>query len=92
MKKIKVLHSSNLPTKIPIPSTILYLLALDYYQFSDIVKGIVYAYIAIIWIFVIIRLITRDAVDIFKESDRVKETTSSFVNKLNDLKKISRYK
>lgn len=64
---MKVIKSSNLPTKPLILLTVVVLLALDHWQASDVVRGVFYAILALLWIAAIIMIIKEDQVDLFKE-------------------------
>lgn len=64
---MKVIKTSNLPTRPPVLLTVVVLLALDHWQASDVTRGIFYAILVILWIAAIVLLFKEDQTDIFKE-------------------------
>ena len=66
MKKRRVIHSGNLPAKLPINRTIVLLIAFDYYKLSQFWCGILAAYLAIYWVLSILALFTEKKTDISK--------------------------
>lgn len=57
-----------MPTKFPVPITILVWLLLDRLQVSELMWGISYAVAAILWIAIIITFFTEDRKDVFDKS------------------------
>lgn len=66
MKETKVIKRSNLPTKIPIWSTLLTYLACDYWNAPLWLIGALGTLFTLVWLAVIFRLLTEDEVDIFE--------------------------
>jgi len=66
-RKTTITHS-NMPTKFPVPITILVWLLLDRLQVSELMWGISYAVAAILWIAIIITFFTEDRKDVFDKS------------------------
>lgn len=64
---MKVIKTSNLPTRPPILLTIVVLLALDNWHAGDVTRGVFYTLLVIIWIAAIVMLVKEDHIDIFKE-------------------------
>jgi hypothetical protein len=72
MKRSFKIRRSAISTGLPLQSTLLSVLALDYYKASDLAIGIVGALIGVYWIISIISMCLEDWVDPFEET---KETT-----------------
>jgi hypothetical protein len=84
MKKRKVI--SNLPARLPIASTILYIFLMDYYQVDRLWWGIFITVYGVYWILLIIGLFMQEKVDIFKEETSTGKK-SKFQQRLEDLAK-----
>jgi len=66
MKRVKVISYGSLPVGAPVQPTILMWLLLDRLQSPDIVRGIVYTLVGILWLGWLLRKISEEYVDIFK--------------------------
>ena len=77
MRNKKVISHSNLPTKLPLGSTIAIAVALDYCNAPNWLKVISYSYMTIIWIYNIIKIVKEKEVDLFKN-----KKTSKSENKI----------
>jgi hypothetical protein len=64
---MKVIKTSNLPTKPPVLLTVVTLVALDHWHAGDVTRGVFYALLVILWIAAIVLLFKEDQTDIFKE-------------------------
>jgi hypothetical protein len=66
--KRKKIKATCLPSKPPLTLTIAVVVALDYYQASGIVTGILYTLLALIWIAVLIDIFNAEYIDVFADS------------------------
>ena len=64
MKNEKI-KKTNLPSTLPILTTVVWLIALDHWGANDIIRGVSYCLIVILWIGQIILMATEDEIDIF---------------------------
>lgn len=67
MKEVKVIHTKNLPFKMPLGSSIILGLLLDRLQAPDLAWGIAITVTAIYWILWIVSVWTREYIDIFND-------------------------
>ena len=81
MKKNKVILRKNLPAKLPVLSSIVAAIAIDYWNAPEWVIGSVGLLFLIIWIASIASLFTETGVNIFTE---VSENMKGFKEKLRD--------
>ena len=63
---MKVIHSKNLPTRLPVTSTIAWYLLLDHFTAPGWVYGVVFTLLGIVWGASAFRLGFQSAVDIFE--------------------------
>ncbi|MCO5250996.1 MAG: hypothetical protein M9949_06195 [Candidatus Kapabacteria bacterium] len=80
---------SNIPTKLPVPSTILYTFLLHYYQVSGIWWGVFVTLISILWIVIAVAKWNEVSIDLnTDESDNKRNLAKSkFIKKLLALTK-----
>jgi hypothetical protein len=83
MKKKKVISSSNMQSKLPIGSTLIVALALDYWQAPYWFIVMVAFFYLIGWIQIIIDMTNQEVVDIFDEKDKF-TTNLEFNDKLKE--------
>ena len=67
MKKIKVVSYGNLPVNPPLQLSALAWLVLDKIGASDVVWGIVYTIIGLLWLGWLLRKISEEHVDLFED-------------------------
>lgn len=70
MKDKKVISRKNLPSRLPIGSTMFYLLCLDYFQAPQWLWGVTCTILVVVWIGTIIDLIREESTDIFNEYEQ----------------------
>ena len=86
MKKRKVI--SNVPSKFPITSTVLYSFLLHYFNVDNIWWGIFITLYSIYWILALYLVFTQERVDLFDEKETNKTSAKSkFLDKLEQLSK-----
>lgn len=82
---IKVIKRSAVPTSLPASSTMIYILALDYWNASQLVWGICLAVIFLIWVVKIILICKEQQVDIFNAPSKDNSfKKSKFQEKLDE--------
>lgn len=64
---MRVIAFKNLPFRLPIGGTLVIVMALDYYNFPEIAKGIVYGLLALTWIAAIVGVVTQKQVNILED-------------------------
>lgn len=90
---IKHFHikTSNLPSRLPIVTTVVLFIALDHWNASDLVRGIFYTLFAVVWILSIIGIYVGEEVDLFefeKDEPRTEaKAKSKFQERLEKLAK-----
>jgi hypothetical protein len=68
MKKTKAIKRKNLPAKLPVTSTVIMLIAVDYWQAPEWLKGILYFIYALIWITAIyVMFFSTEYVDVLND-------------------------
>lgn len=67
MKSKKVIKKSNLPARSPILGTIVYVLAMDYWNAPQWFWGVAISFMALIWIAWIALLIMEEGVDVIND-------------------------
>ena len=67
MKKTKVVHTKNLPFKMPLGSTIILGLLLDRLQVAGWIWGVAITLIVIYWVLWIVSVWTKEYIDIFND-------------------------
>ncbi len=72
-EKKQVLARSSIGAGLPIFSTAVVWLLLDRLHASDLVSGVVYTVVALVWLGCIHRLVTEKSVDIFARLNRKRE-------------------
>lgn len=89
MKTKFVIATKNLPTRVPIPSTVLYIFLLDYYEANGYWWGAVITILALMWIAVIINKVQETEIDLTEnEPSQTKDATKSkFQTKLEEMAK-----
>ena len=90
MKKTKVIQGNNLPMKTPIPATVLYLMAADYFNLPEWAWTLIIVLLSLGWILKIISIFTTEKVNIFKDetNDENKPVKrSKFQERLNQISK-----
>lgn len=79
----KVISSKNLPTKIPVLSTVVYATALDYWNAPQWLWGAVGLLMALAWIGSIIAKVREEEEDIFETTPKT-VAKSKFKDKLKE--------
>ena len=64
MEKRRVISRKNLPTKLPVSFTALVIIWIDFYEASDILKGVLFTFLAITWITSTINLFTEESKEV----------------------------
>jgi hypothetical protein len=64
---MKVLSIKNLPSRLPFLHTVLYFLALDYWQAPQWLWGVLGAVLVFMWISAVYSLLTQDQVDVLNK-------------------------
>lgn len=67
MKDKKVISRKNLPSRLPIPSTLLYILCLYYFQAPEWLWGIMSTLLGIMWVVAIYEKASEEKTDIFND-------------------------
>ena len=80
----KVISNSNLPSKLPIWSSITAALALDYWNAPEWMIGAVGLFFIVTWILMIIDMATQEKVDVFEEVKNKTAKNSKFQDKLKE--------
>jgi len=86
MKK-KTIKNSNLPAKLPIGSTIMYYMALDYYKAPEWLWTLATLLFSLIWIGSIIKYFTHESFDVtgFVEEETEQNRKSKWQQKLEEI-------
>lgn len=96
MKDNKVISRKNLPTNIPVLSTILILLALDYWNAPEWLCGVIITIWAIYIVGCIIVFCREIRIDLFEEKDNPKIPTekrkSTFQEKMENMMDVQNYR
>lgn len=71
MKKIKVIHTGDLPGKVPINSTLVYILALDHWKAPQWLWAVVLTLVVLVWILFIVRLRQQEPTKLFENRKSV---------------------
>jgi hypothetical protein len=61
---MKVISYKNIPSRLPLSSTVLYWLVLDYYKASPIFWGVFFTVATVLWLAAIVGLFTEERTDI----------------------------
>lgn len=69
MESKKVISRKNIPSRTPIPSTVLYALAMDYWNAPQWLWGVFGVFIVLMWIFWVSSFFTQDEIDILEYYD-----------------------
>src|SRR5690606_6610422 len=90
LETMKVIERKNLPTKIPVINTLVIVMALDFYNSSAWLWGVLLTIWSIIVIASIIGVYRDEYVDLFEDDDddvkiTTKKTKSSFQQKMEDM-------
>ena len=80
----KVISNSNLPSKLPIWSSITAALALDYWNAPEWLIGAVGLFFIVGWILIIISMVMQEKVDVFEEVEKPTDKNSKFQDKLKE--------
>jgi len=64
MKKRKVINRKQLPTKLPLTSTLLAILMMDYYSAPQWVWGVVITLLSVLWVYCLYAIVTDEDVEI----------------------------
>lgn len=75
----------NTPTKLPVSSTLLFIMALDYYHASQIVWGAFIAIYSLNWIASIILILKEEKIDLNEFSDQGQSNYLKFKRSLQEL-------
>lgn len=75
----------NIPTKLPVQSTVLWYLVLDYYKASDIWYGVYFTLYALAWLGSIIVIWKQESIDINEFSAEGQSNYLKFKRSLIDL-------
>ena len=87
MESTPVISYENLPQTLPIYKTILVYMFLDQYVGSELIHGIVWTVVGILWISSLIRLWKQEQRDIFSVRDLVfKASTEAFAKAIDNAK------
>lgn len=64
---MKVIKNSNLPTKLPVTITVVFVLWLKTIGMQEWLMGIISFLLLVVWVFAILRLCEQKETDIFKD-------------------------
>lgn len=64
MSKRKVIANKNLPQRLPLFQTITAALAMDHWYAPDIIRGVIWTILVILWAICIYSLYTQEQVDV----------------------------
>ena len=84
MKEKKVISSKNLPTRSPILSTLVYVLALSYWNAPQWVWGAIGVLLLIIWVTWIASWFLEEDIDIMSSWQGKVDTKQSFADRIKD--------
>lgn len=88
MKRIKKIKRTAISTTLPINTTILAALSLDYWKATDLIIGIVLTILGLLWIVSITNICLEEHVDPFKDQDdKITEGKSIWMEKLEEAMK-----
>lgn len=63
---MKVVKLTNLPTRLPINTTVLSILVLNYYHASQVVQAVFATLLVILWLISIVMIVKQEQTDIFE--------------------------
>lgn len=89
MKEVKVISNKNLQSRLPLLSTLVTILALDYWKAPEWLWGCLGLLFLLMWITSIVRLVNEESVDVFEEKPTNKTSDplskkSKFFEKLDE--------
>ena len=89
MKKNKAIKGSNIPMRSPIPGTIMYLMAADYYNFPEWAWTTIIIFLILVWTVFIISKFNTDFIDLFKGDEDLSNPVkkSKFMERLEQVQK-----
>lgn len=83
----KVISHKNLPKKSPILATVVYVLAMDYWNAPQWFIGAFGLLLVFIWLSWLYSIFNQDEIDIMSNTDKKPERKSTFKEKINEAKK-----
>lgn len=87
MEQINVIKGSNLPSRLPLAQTVLYILALDYWNAPQWAWGVVLTILGLGWIAILVKKFLQEVdIDIFASKKYIDngEPKSKFREKLEN--------
>ncbi len=87
MESKKVINKKNLPSRIPLVGTIVYITALDYWNAPEWLWGVVGVIMVVGWVSFFFGLGTEKEIDLFveKKPETKEKSTSKFQEKLKEM-------
>ena len=82
MKNKKVISFKNLPTRLPLNSTVLYAFLLHYFNCGGFAWGAFISVMSFVWIGTIYNMVSENSINIFEEP---KAKLSTFKSKLDEI-------
>ena len=85
----KVIKQKNLPARLPVVTTLLSILCLDYWNAQGWVWGVILTALGLVWIAAFIGLIKQEEVDIFEKPNEVNgaDTRSAWQKRMDEMQK-----
>jgi hypothetical protein len=93
MKKTKKIKKSSISSGLPVVTTALIYLMMDYYNAVDLVVGILYTLLAIWWLARVYSMITEDWIDPFEDEKIIRapeefhKKNSKWIDRINQAMK-----